>query len=55
MSDNLNTKFGVLKYSSINIGDEIQSIAAMRFLPFTGKDQNTVQQKVHEKESHCIL
>lgn len=33
MSDNINTKFGVLKYSSINIGDEIQSIAAMRFLP----------------------
>ncbi len=25
--------FGVLKYSSMNIGDEIQSIAAMRFLP----------------------
>ena len=25
--------YGVLKYSSINIGDEIQSIAAMRFLP----------------------
>lgn len=25
--------FGVLKYSSTNIGDEIQSIAAMRFLP----------------------
>ncbi len=27
------TKFGVIKYSSINIGDEIQSVAAMRFLP----------------------
>lgn len=26
-------KFGVLKYSSQNIGDEIQSVAAMRFLP----------------------
>lgn len=26
-------KFGVLKYSAINIGDDIQSIAAMRFLP----------------------
>jgi hypothetical protein len=26
-------RFGVLKYSSQNIGDEIQSIAAMRFLP----------------------
>ena len=26
-------KYGVLSYSSINIGDEIQSIAAMRFLP----------------------
>lgn len=26
-------KFGSLKYSSINIGDEIQSIAAWRFLP----------------------
>ncbi len=25
--------YGVLKYSSTNIGDEIQSIAAMRFLP----------------------
>ena len=25
--------YGVLKYSSINIGDETQSIAAMRFLP----------------------
>lgn len=25
--------FGVLKYSSINLGDEVQSIAAMRFLP----------------------
>lgn len=28
-----NTLYGVLKYSSQNIGDEIQSIAAMRFLP----------------------
>lgn len=28
-----NNKFGVLKYSSQNIGDEIQSVAAMRFLP----------------------
>lgn len=26
-------KYGVLKYSSQNIGDEIQSVAAMRFLP----------------------
>ena len=25
--------YGLLKYSSINIGDEIQSVAAMRFLP----------------------
>ena len=25
--------FGLIKYNSINIGDEIQSIAAMRFLP----------------------
>lgn len=25
--------YGILKYSSVNIGDEIQSIAAMRFLP----------------------
>ena len=27
------SKFGVIKYSSINIGDEIQSVASMRFLP----------------------
>lgn len=26
-------KFGLLKYSSYNIGDEIQSVAAMQFLP----------------------
>ena len=26
-------KYGVIKYSSINIGDEVQSVAAMRFLP----------------------
>ena len=26
-------KYGVLKYSSVNIGDDIQSIAAMRYLP----------------------
>lgn len=26
-------KYGVLKYSSINIGDEVQSVAAMRYLP----------------------
>ncbi len=26
-------KYGVLKYSAINIGDDIQSIAAMRYLP----------------------
>lgn len=29
----VNPLYGVLKYSSQNIGDEIQSIAAMRFLP----------------------
>lgn len=31
----MNTKkyYGIMKYSSINIGDEIQSVAAMRFLP----------------------
>ena len=33
MSNETANKFGVLKYSSQNIGDEIQSIAAMRFLP----------------------
>lgn len=33
MSDNMDTKFGILKYSSINIGDEVQSVAAMRFIP----------------------
>ncbi len=27
------TKYGVIRYSSINIGDEIQSLAQMRFLP----------------------
>ncbi len=27
------SKFGLLKYSSYNIGDEIQSVAAMQFLP----------------------
>lgn len=31
--ENNNESFGVLRYSSINIGDEIQSLAAMRFLP----------------------
>ena len=29
----MDTKFGILKYSSINIGDEVQSVAAMRFIP----------------------
>ena len=29
--------YGLLKYSSINIGDEIQSIAALRFLPSIDK------------------
>lgn len=29
----LNSKYGILTYNSINIGDEIQSVAAMRFLP----------------------
>lgn len=28
-----NVNFGILTYNSINIGDEIQSLAAMRFLP----------------------
>ncbi len=28
-----NELYGILKYSSQNIGDEIQSVAAMRFLP----------------------
>lgn len=28
-----NVRYGVLKYSSQNIGDEVQSLAAMRFLP----------------------
>ena len=28
-----NGKFGCISYSSVNIGDEIQSVAAMRFLP----------------------
>lgn len=32
-TDNIQEKYGVLKYSSINIGDEVQSVAAMRFLP----------------------
>lgn len=27
------SKYGLIKYSSVNIGDEIQSVAAMRFLP----------------------
>ncbi|MDQ0322297.1 hypothetical protein QO002_004503 [Pararhizobium capsulatum DSM 1112] len=31
--DTDNEKFGLLSYSSMNIGDEIQSIAAKRFLP----------------------
>ena len=30
---NNKAKYGVIKYSSINIGDEVQSVAAMRFLP----------------------
>ncbi len=29
----MENKFGVLKFSSYNIGDEIQSVAAMQFLP----------------------
>lgn len=32
-SSTINNLYGILKYSSQNIGDEIQSIAAMRFLP----------------------
>ena len=32
-----NTKYGLLKYSSMNIGDEIQSIAAKRFIPRVDK------------------
>lgn len=35
--------YGVLKYSSINIGDEIQSVAAMRFLP-------KVEEYVHREQ-----
>lgn len=31
--NNTDYKFGLIKYNSVNIGDEIQSIAAMRFLP----------------------
>lgn len=31
--ENRDFSYGVLSYSSVNIGDEIQSIAAMRFLP----------------------
>ena len=27
------TSFGLIKYTSFNIGDEIQSLAASRFLP----------------------
>ncbi len=27
------TEFGILKYSNYNIGDEIQSLAAGRFIP----------------------
>lgn len=33
MNEQENIYYGLLKYSSINIGDEIQSIAASRFLP----------------------
>ena len=32
-NDKSKTYYGILKYNSINIGDEIQSIAASRFLP----------------------
>ncbi len=35
--------YGLLKYSSVNIGDEIQSIAAMRFLP-------KVEQYIHREQ-----
>ncbi len=31
--DSNNFDYGLLKYSSINIGDEVQCVAAMRFLP----------------------
>jgi len=33
ISPSTNSLYGVLKYSSQNIGNEIQSIAATRFLP----------------------
>lgn len=33
MNSNTSRRYGVLGYSSMNIGDEIQSLAAMRFLP----------------------
>ena len=49
-----NERFGLLSYSSMNIGDEIQSIAASRFLPrvdcFVHREQvNTFQSKVKTK------
>ncbi len=33
MKDNEKISYGVLGYNSVNIGDEIQSVAAMRFMP----------------------
>lgn len=49
----MDTKFGVLKYSSINTGDEIQSIAVMRFLPRI--DEYLHREKLNDVKSNSKI
>lgn len=48
LEDDKDFSYGVLKYSSINIGDEIQSVAAMRFLP-------RVDEYVHREQINSFV
>ena len=49
-------KYGVLSYNSINIGDEIQSIAASRFIPEANYHINREKMSLFrsENEDHDI-
>lgn len=48
LDDDKDFSYGVLKYSSINIGDEVQSVAAMRFLP-------RIDEYVHREQTNSFV
>ena len=54
-----NFSYGVITYNSINIGDEIQSVASMRFLPsvdeYVYREQISKFIPEHKKQTKCIL